>query len=171
MAHIRWDIVKSKTTFSQNVESLFKEIFINKRRHFDELTLCGWKPIRELYEERENPLGGWSNRLNFLAKNKIIENTAHDGVMILETPKGIIVKITLPNIIKDSIHIEVTGKVLILSGEQYNGESPLADPTIPQGNGIKKFRRSVVLPQNAGPNDIRAKLVGDTLKINIAKRK
>jgi HSP20 family molecular chaperone IbpA len=92
-----------------------------------------------------------------------------DGVVIHETPNGIVLEIEVPHLKAESLYLEVSGNMLIVRGERLSGSaskrlshSDISDPL--------NFERLIVLPIQARPGEISAKLVGRVVRVNILKR-
>ncbi|NNF98854.1 MAG: hypothetical protein HKM93_05710 [Desulfobacteraceae bacterium] len=166
----RWDIVKQGKISPDSVDYLFKDIFVDKKIGFRELTYGGWKPIDDIYHHPTDYAHGWFTENTMVSDGNETSATDEDNVKIAETDKGITIKITLPNIVKDSIYLEVSGQILILSCRQINVNR--ASEGIPRfvDEKTRNIQRFVLLPKDTGPDHIRARLVGNTININILKQ-
>jgi HSP20 family molecular chaperone IbpA len=142
----------------QAVEKLFSAAFGPSPAIFRQQSLCGWRPIA--------PLSALHPPLDDLLKRK---NTAEPGkdpvVEIYETGESFIIEVTLTGIIKESLYLEVVGSLLIIHGERMqNYPAALLEKIDPH------FQQIVQLPRSARPGEIRARMNGDTVTINIKKK-
>jgi HSP20 family molecular chaperone IbpA len=141
----------------QAVEHLFKAAFGPSPAKFRQQSLCGWRPLAAL-SALHPPLAD-------LLKRKNTGKPGKDAVVeIYETAKAFIIEVTLTGIIKESLYLEITGNLLIIHGERMQSNTAaLLD------NIDSHFQQIVQLPKSARPGEIRARMKGDTVKINIQK--
>jgi HSP20 family molecular chaperone IbpA len=92
-----------------------------------------------------------------------------DGVVIHETLNGIVLEIEVPHLKAESLYLEVSGNMLIVRGERIPEavSKRRSNRKIPEAIN---FERLIVLPIQARPGEIRAKLVGRVVRVNILKR-
>ena len=90
-------------------------------------------------------------------------------VDIEETAKSLLIKIQIPNLMENSIYIEVTGHLLLIKGEQYADESTRDGIDFIYDKQPKIFQRYIILPKIISPQNINAKLKGNIVNINISK--
>lgn len=145
------------------IERLFQVAFESSVAAFVKDSLCGWGLHLSLPQANILPsIGDWRND-DHLAP----ENT--NGVVIQETDKNIVIKIEAPHLKAESLYLEISGYLLIVRGEHTRGVRPDRHPGWTNQDGLH-FERLIMLPVLVRPGDIRARLVGRTIKINIVKR-
>lgn len=144
----------------------------------DQLFDAAFGPSPMLY--RRESLMGWrrvsSERMtlpDFVADYQPLPRKAvtgnPPGVRIYETPERIMVEVELPKIKADSLYLEISGDLLIIRGERI-----VKKPGIGQNKKLSTkgplVHRYVQLPIVARPGEVRARLDGNTVKVNISKR-
>lgn len=131
------------------------------------MTLNRWDPVRDLLNFQES-----LNRLvhSRAERTFVRRSSCWCPVMDLaETPEMYILKVELPGVGKDNIHIEVYGRRLRVWGERsVESESPLAAyHTVERQDG--PFDRSVNLPGDADLDKAEARYVDGMLEIYLPK--
>ncbi len=149
--------------YHELIERLFRMAFEISSDAYRHDSLCGWAPW--LYQP---PAEAMSRKSEF--KDHLPSYTEDmDGVVIHETLNGIVLEIEVPHLKAESLYLEISGNMLIVRGERIP-KAPSkrqSNTTIP--NAIN-FERLIVLPIQARPGEVRAKLVGRVVKVNILKR-
>lgn len=148
--------------YRELIERLFRTAFEFPSDTYRHDSLCGWAPW--LYQPPAAPIA-----LNSDEDRQPSSAEEMDGVVIHETLNGIVLEIEVPHLKAESLYLEVSGNMLIVRGERipeaaskrrWNTEIPDAI----------NFERLIVLPIQARPGEIRAKLVGRVVRVNILKR-
>jgi len=95
-----------------------------------------------------------------------IDNAA--GIRIQETNDGITIEVALSSVKEESLHVAITGKMVIIRGERIVTAQTRSHGIGRRGNAL--FRRTIQLPATVNGGGFRAQLVNDTVKINFVKR-
>jgi HSP20 family molecular chaperone IbpA len=148
----------------KTIERLFQVAFESSVTAFFKDSLCGWGLHLSLPQAKILPSNGDSRNRAHLAP----ENT--DGVVIQETDNNIVIKIEVPHLKAESLYLEISGNILIVRGEQTPGLRPNRHSGWSNRDGLH-FERLIMLPVLVRPGEIRAKLVGRIIKINIVKNR
>jgi HSP20 family molecular chaperone IbpA len=149
--------------YSELIERLFRTAFEFSSDTYRHDSLCGWAPW--LYQPPAPAIsldGDPDNRQPSSAEDM-------DGVVIHETLNGIVLEIEVPHLKAESLYLEVSGNMLIVRGERIpeRASKRRSNTEIPDA---LNFERLIVLPVQARPGEIRAKLVGQVVRVNILKR-
>jgi HSP20 family molecular chaperone IbpA len=149
--------------YSELIERLFRTAFEFSSDAYRHDSLCGWAPW--LYQ----PAAAAISLDGDLKDRQPSSVEDMDGVVIHETVTGIVLEIEVPHLKAESLYLEVSGNMLIVRGERIpEGASKRRSNTeIPEA---VNFERLIVLPVQARPGEIRAKLVGRVVRVNILKR-
>lgn len=145
------------------IERLFRTAFEFSSDAYRQDSLCGWAPW--LYQPPEAAI--YLDGILEDRQPSFVEDL--DGVVIHETLNGIVVEIEVPHLKAESLYLEVSGNMLIVRGERIpeTASKQRSNTEIP--NALN-FERMIVLPVQARPGEIRAKLVGRVVRVNILKR-
>jgi HSP20 family molecular chaperone IbpA len=149
--------------YSELIERLFRTAFEFSSDAYRHDSLCGWAPW--LYQPPAAAIsldGDLEDR-----QPSSVEDM--DGVVIHETLNGIVLEIEVPHLKAESLYLEVSGNMLIVRGERIPEAASRrrSNTEIPDA---LNFERLIVLPVQARPGEIRAKLVGRVVRVNILKR-
>jgi HSP20 family molecular chaperone IbpA len=149
--------------YRELIERLFRMAFEFSSAAYQHDSLCGWAPW--LYQPLASAIcldGDIDER-----QPSSIEDM--DGVVIHETLNGIVLEIEVPHLKAESLYLEVSGNMLIVRGERIPEaiSKRRSNREIPEAIN---FERLIVLPIQARPGEIRAKLVGRVVRVNILKR-
>lgn len=145
------------------VERLFEAAFRAPDASYRQKSLCGWSLVLVYPPDVTKPL------LHETADRQSVPLDDTDDVVIRETDDAIVLEIEVPHLKAESLYLEISGNLLIVRGERIAG----APPAPQAGNNnrdVLNFERLVVLPAPARPGQVRARLVGHVVKINILKR-
>jgi HSP20 family molecular chaperone IbpA len=149
--------------YSKLIERLFQTAFEFSADAYRHDSLCGWAPW--LYQ----PPKAMQSKSNVLENRKPSPSKEKDGVVIHETSDGIILEIEVPYLRAESLYLEVSGNMLIVRGERIPGAPSNRQSSVKTPDAVN-FERLIVLPIEARPGEIRARLVGRIVKVNILKR-
>ncbi|KAI9342653.1 HSP20-like chaperone [Obelidium mucronatum] len=102
--------------------------------------------------------GGWTSLINTPRMD------------VKETDKAYIVSADLPGIQKEQVSVSVKDTVLTISGEYKTSseEKNEVHHIIERASG--SFSRSIALPSDASPDEIKASMVDGVLKLEISKK-
>jgi HSP20 family molecular chaperone IbpA len=153
----------AQQNYRELIERLFNTAFKFSKDAYRHDSLCGWAPW--LYQP---PLAEICDDID-LEDRKPSPVEEMDGVVIHETPNGIILEIEVPHLKAESLYLEVSGNMLIVRGERLPG-APSKQRSNSKTLEALNFERLIVLPIQARPGEIRAKLVGRVVRVNILKR-
>jgi HSP20 family molecular chaperone IbpA len=153
---------KVPLNWHKTIDRLFTAAFGPSDVAYQRASLCGWRSLAS--NAQLDPLLGDHED----GPSRTTENGP--GVAILETAIGFTIEIDMPDIKEESLYLEVSGDTLIIRGERAE---PTAPPPSPANRRLKHalFQKIIRLPVLAHPGQVRAKLKGDTIRINIAKWK
>jgi HSP20 family molecular chaperone IbpA len=149
--------------FGDLIERLFRVAFEYSPDAYRKDSLCGWAPW--LYQP---PAAGIFSKDDH-ENHKPVDAEDTDGVVIHETLDGIVLEIEVPHLKAESLYLEVSGNMLIVRGERLP-EAESKRRTNAGAPDAINFERLIVLPIQARPGEIRAKLVGRVVRVNILKR-
>jgi HSP20 family protein len=131
------------------------------------MTLNRWDPVRDLLNFQE----GLCRMVHSRAERAPVRKRAYwyPAMDIIETPDAYLIKVELPGVGKDNIHVEVYGNRLRVWGERdLESEPPLAAyHTAERQHG--PFDRSVNLPGDADLDNTAAQYIDGTLEIHLPK--
>ena len=145
------------------VGRLFEAAFGDSMDHFDQLSLCGWKPIAESGSQPQEVV--WNGGMGFVFDRLGVSEHDHVDTEIFETFDDIVIRVVIPGIKKESLFIEVNGNILTLTGERTTDEDEFSET----GQSLMPFKKVFSLPKTPVPGEIRAKYTGTILHIQIAK--
>lgn len=147
----------------KTIERLFHVAFESSVSAFFKDSLCGWGPLLSVPQATILPsIGDWRNH-----DHSDPENT--EGVLIQETDQNISIEIEVPHLKAESLYLEISGDILIVRGEHLPGTRQNQHSAWSDKDGLY-FERLIMLPVLVRPGEIRARLVGRVIKINITKR-
>lgn len=149
--------------YGELIERLFQTAFEFSSDAYRHDSLCGWAPW--LYQ----PPAAAISLDGDLGDNKPSSVENMDGVVIHETLNGIVLEIEVPHLKVESLYLEVSGNMLIVRGERIPEAASKRQSNKEIPNALN-FERLIVLPIQARPGEIRAKLVGRVVRVNILKR-
>ena len=165
MANFRWDIDIHRTETRIAIDRLFRDVFLQPGENSDQLTLWGWKPVAEMYWKSEAGLLGWQMPASSVVSGHAVEPENDPDVDVEMVGEGtIVIRLSLPNVLGDSLSVEVQKNVVTLSGEMLHGQTAQTDVA-----GLKPmaFRRIFTLPDGVHPKTVDARLEDDTILIHI----
>lgn len=165
MTQTRWDILKDHTVIQKNIDRLFDEAFGNSQRSYKDRTLLGWIPVDERYADENSVEMGWrvTDALHF---NKSSDPYNIDPeIKIYQTGSQLIIEITLPELIKETLHIDVNDTILTLRGEQNISVSHTEGRYFPGVSPRRLFRKFFTLPTAPHRGQVTAKVKGGRIKI------
>lgn len=162
MIDIRWNI--EGFNGNQDIGRLFEAAFSHHALdQFDELSLCGWKPIDEPSRQPNGLV--WNGGMGFVFDRLGETDHDHGDTEIFETSEDIVIRVVMPGIQKESLFIEVNDNILTLTGERLVGLDELAET----GPALLPFKKVFNLPKTPLPGEVRAKYTGTILHIQISK--
>lgn len=149
--------------YSKLIERLFRTAFEFSSDAYQRDSLCGWAPWLL------QPRAAVSSLNGDLEDHQPSSAKDMDGVVVHETLNGIVLEIEVPHLKAESLYLEVSGNMLIVRGERIPeaASKRRSNTKIPDA---LNFERLIVLPIQARPGEIRAKLVGRVVRVNILKR-
>ena len=163
MASKAMHLRRAPQNYDELIERLFRMAFELSSDVYRHDSLCGWAPWFYHPPSKAMSLNGdFENR-----KSSYTEGM--DGVVIHETMNGIVLEIEVPHLKAESLYLEVSGNMLIVRGERIP-RAPSKRQSNPAIPNALNFERLIVLPIQARPGEIRAKLVGRVVRVNILKR-
>ena len=144
-----------------NVDQLFEAAFGRTEREYRYKSLMGWRPLEPESSPEPLPADGKTN------SGQQRSPASQQGVTVYETDEIVIVEIELPAIVEDSLYLEISGDLLIISGHRLShraGNRPDA-----HRQAAQLVYRHIHLPVIARPGQVRARLEGDTVRVMIYK--
>jgi HSP20 family molecular chaperone IbpA len=145
------------------IDRLFRTAFEYSPDAYRKDSLCGWAPW--LYGPSATAIFSKDGRGN----RQPSYQDDMEGVIIHETVDGIVLEIEVPHLRAESLYLEVSGNMLIVRGERLPEAKP-RQRTNAAAPGAVNFERLIVLPIQARPGEIRAKLLGRVVRVTILKR-
>jgi HSP20 family molecular chaperone IbpA len=147
---------------SHTIEKLFAEAFGPWPAIYRRSSLCGWRPIFNFSRSL-------STRLKPMdAPAKTRSATSSRGVTVNETREAYIIEVELPEMIKESLCLEISENTLMIKGEKQ-GHNHAKDQPGHSTCEHCEFERLIQLPVAARPGSIRARLNGNVVIIDITK--
>lgn len=147
----------------QTIDRLFADAFGPWPLLFRRTSWCGWRPIYW------PPLSSSTDILecsDFDSTQNL--GAANRGVKIKETRQTLTVEVTLPKILKGSLCIEISNHILKVSSERIKNASEKTLAT-PAGRQVNSFQRLIRLPTELHLGAMRARLIGNVVKIEISR--
>lgn len=106
----------------------------------------------------------------FLQMESLGDDSFSPAANIVEKPDSYVVKIELPGIPREDIHVTLSDNVLTVRGEKREDKSCDSDSCRCQEVCYGTFERSMSLP-NAAEQDVDAQLNSGVLTVTVKKRK
>jgi HSP20 family molecular chaperone IbpA len=154
---------KDSTRLATTINRLFRSAFHSSEAVYRRESLMGWRPLRLDETVRKGRPG------NKPAPRNDTPAAHPPGVTIRETDDQVVIEVELPWIKADSLYIEISGDLLIIRGER-EAEKAKAPGDSPVQAGERMVHRYIQLPMIARPGEVRARLDGNTVRVNISKR-
>jgi HSP20 family molecular chaperone IbpA len=168
MSQVKWDILTTVGNVEEKVEKLFQEAFDSEITYYNQLMLFGWKPIEDLYKRSDITLLGWKYPKGIeLEANRLVPSN-EPNIDIYTGSDHLVITIELPRLIEDSLRLEISGNVLIVRCDHYAFEPQDNEADLEEENNLLQFKRSFRLPRVARPGEVRARLLGDVVRIAIS---
>ena len=168
MSQVNWNILTAVGNVRENVEKLFNEAFDNEKAYYNQLMLFGWKPIEDLYKRSDITLLGWKHPKGIELEANRLLHSHEPNIDIYTGSDHLVITIEFPRLKEDSLRLEISGNILIVRCEHYAFESENNATNLEQKNNLLKFKRSFRLPRVARPGEVRARLLGDVVRIAIS---
>lgn len=158
MGSRRLDLRSRFETFDHSVDRLQQAAFGPSPSLYRLISLCGWRPF---FDDRLH------TDVVCRRRPSTIDKAA--GIRIHETSDGITIEVALSSVKEESLHVAITGKMVIIRGERI-----VTAQTRPHDIGRREntlFRHTIQLPATVNGGGFRAQLVNDTVKIKFGKRR
>jgi len=169
MGREKREILKDADDSKDRIDRLFSEAFLKSEQHFNSVTLCGWKPIDEVYQNKDTSGSGWESINGFALRAGLSTHETEPAVKIFETSMSTVIELDLPELVKESIRIDVRNHILMLSGHQHSSTEKLNGEFSIRNDYHKTFQKYITLPKTIAPGQITAKFKSDGIKIIIKK--
>lgn len=144
------------------IERLFEAAFKTPNAGYRKKSLCGWGLVLDHPPDVVKPSYRESDHRRPVPPDDM------DGVVMRETVDAIMLEIEVPHLKAESLYLEISGNLLIVRGERIAGAPP-AQQAGDKDRDVLNFERLIILPAPARPGQVRARLVGQVVKINILK--
>ncbi len=148
--------------FHKKVNRLFAAAFGPSPAMYKHASLCGWWPLTA----HPSPTSLLTTDSREVGSTWPDDNPP--GVSVYETKDAIVIEVELPEIKENSLYLEISGDLLIIRGERSPGRS-VRRHDLDQHHEGTLVQRFIHLPVIARPQEVRARLVGNIIKINISK--
>lgn len=168
MSQVKWNILTTAGNLEENVDKLFQEAFDSEEAYYNQLMLFGWKPLEDLYKKADITLLGWKYHDGIELEATRLVPINEPNIDIFTANDHLVITIELPRLKEDSLRLEISGNVLIVSCEHYARDLQNNGTKIKQKNNLLQFKRSFRLPRVARPGEVRARLHGDVVRIAIS---
>lgn len=152
---------KVPLNWCKTVERLFTVAFKQSTTAYKRVSLCGWRPLSPGAQLRPLLTGNDEKNTPLSAEND-------PGVVIMETETGVGIEIEIPEIKEESLYLEVDGDTLIVRAECVE---PNETNNAQSNDDRFLFQRLIRLPVETNPGQIQARLVGNTIRVIITKKK
>ncbi len=129
---------------------------------YKQISLCGW---RMLINQPE-----WPTSPNFVSAKSAITFRNDSDIEVLETSKGMTIKVALCNIKEESLHLMITGKMVIIRGERIVPSRRIPAPSFSAGR-FPLFQHQIMLPATVRTRGFRAQMIDGIVQIDFARRK
>ena len=169
MTNVKWNILKTSRGYQKNVEKLFEEVFTNPRFSYRKKTMFGWMPIDEMFEDSLPVSMAWGQEADLGFKTRGNPFQMEPDIFICENRTELIIDIRLPDLIRDSLYIEVRDNILSVKGKQYISDDREARDFGFSEIRLRSFHKFFPLPVRTRPDLISAGVKGDAIRIRIRK--
>ncbi len=106
----------------------------------------------------------------FLQLEPTSNDTFNPATNVVEKPDSYVVKVELPGIPRDDIHVTLADNILTIRGEKREEECCDTDTCRCKETCYGSFERSMSLP-NSADQDVDAQLNSGVLKVTVKKRR
>jgi HSP20 family molecular chaperone IbpA len=144
-----------------SVDDLFTAAFDNPHFYYQRQSLLGWRPVAHHYKPHQ------AETIPPSPLEQAPSYTPSPDVTVQDTPEAILVEIILPEIHEESLHIEISGDLLIVKAQKkgfVNGRHESDDKA-----DDAMVDRYVKLPVIAQPGNVQARLKNNVLRVMIVK--
>lgn len=160
MGSMKLDMLAGTANLQKTVEKIFNAAFGPSPALYRQVSLCGWRIHGGLH--RFNQHRGVNP-----AQYHGTPTERSTGIEIIETCEGMTIQVALTYVKEESLHLSISGKTVIISGERimkdHHGSYPLGRQA--------RFQRLIALPSTVKAGGFRAELKGDVVQIDFAKRR
>jgi len=150
-----------------SVDALFAAAFHKSPRIFQRESLLGWRPVitdAALSTPLPTPLSTHGDPSPSGKKDSTLFSNSPD--VILKEKSGVVtIEVDLPDIVEESLYLEVSGDLLIIQAEKMAQKGDRSEPA--KSHKKLMVNRYVKLPFAAKPGQIHARLDGPMLRITI----
>lgn len=164
MGSMKLDVYCASKNFQQAVETTYNAAFGPSPALYRQISLCGWRPLaahRKPYFLSSTPLKQGAPPS---------EESNASGIEVYETSKGMTIEVALSAIKEDSLHLAITGKMVIIRGERILLDQE--EKTLSAGLARNsQFQHFIQLPATVRTGGFRAQLKGDVVQIDFSKRR
>ena len=168
MTRVKWDMLKIRQGYQKNVEKLFDEVFTNPSFSYRKNTMYGWMPLDEMFNDTPISMA-WGPGADLGFKTQGNPYRIEPDIFVHEDRTELIIDIHLPDLIRDSLYIEVRDNILSVRGKQY-----ITDDSYSRDFGFNEFRfrefhKFFPLPVSTRPDLISAQFKGSAIRIRVRK--
>ncbi|MEW6719225.1 MAG: Hsp20/alpha crystallin family protein [Thermodesulfobacteriota bacterium] len=131
-----------------------------------------WDPMKELsaMQNRMNRIFGETFGPSMTQAEPPLAGTWSPSVDIYETDQEIVLKVELPGVPKEQVHVEVDDGTLHLKGERKIEKEVKEENYHRVERVYGPFHRSFSLPDTVDPEKVRAELKDGVLELRLGKR-
>lgn len=166
MTHVQMSLLRYRHGAEENIERLFQAAFTPGPVRPDQVTLFGWKPVTDWYNEPASIPDMWrhATAVQMAASEAVPE--VEPEVRLRRLADRLRIDVRLPFLIRASVRVEVRDNVLTLRGEQaVPGEQGVMDSRVPPR---RPFQRVFPLPRDAANGSVKARFHGEeTVRIEV----
>ncbi|MFZ1985378.1 MAG: Hsp20/alpha crystallin family protein [Desulfatitalea sp.] len=164
MGSMRLDLRCEPNNFHQALEKYFRTAFGPSPALYRHVSLCGWRPLID----HRKPYGQSQEQL--LESADPMSAELLPGIEVYETDDGMTIEVALSSIKEESLHLAISGKLLVIRGERIVGPpEETATSVVPRQKPI--FQHLIRLPATVNPGGFRAQLKGDVVRIDFSRRR
>ena len=133
-----------------------------------------WSPLREMedVQRRMSSLFDWTpfRRGNLTPEDENITVPEWSPLVdIAEDDKEYLIKVELPEVLKDDVKVTVESGTLIISGERKTEKEEKGRKFHRVERSYGRFERSFTVPDDAEANNVKAEFKDGVLRVHLAK--
>lgn len=163
MGSMKLDLRYTTNSVYHTIEKLHGAAFGPSPSLYRQLSLCGWRPLLD-YRLRDTLI-----RPRISEDRPLTAKTPPGGIAVRETDAEMTIEVALAAIREESLHLAVSGKMVIIRGE-LRRETSSAHPDGSDAHPDAHFQHIIRLPSTVNPGGFQAQVVNDIVQIHFDKR-
>ncbi len=127
-----------------------------------------WSPSN-MFENMEHMFGELNERFGGDLRPAILE-TRSPAVDLKDEGNKYVLHADLPGMNKENVSIEISDEYIEISGKREESKEESGEGYVRKERGSMRFYRRLPLPEDASPDDVKARLDNGVLELTIGKR-